>query len=212
VERTCISGTVTGWTGSTAFELCNGEVWRQAVYDYKYFYAYRPQVEILLYQGVYFLYVDQAQALVAVTQVTDYVKSCIDGSFNGWDGDTVFPLCNGQVWVQAALGIELSLALSPQVLIYWDGTKHIMKVDGVSDTIAVTQVTNFEKTCISGEFDGWTGDTVFSLCNGEVWQQTEYKYTYHYAYNPNVLIYSTGYQYRMRVDGVSDTIAVTRIR
>jgi hypothetical protein len=87
-----------------------------------------------------------------------------------------------------------------------------MTVEGVSSSIAVKQVTDFVRTCIDGDFEGWDGDTVFTLCNGQIWQQSSYDYTYHYAYRPDVLIYQTGSGYRMKVEGVNDTIRVIRLR
>ena len=65
---------------------------------------------------------------------------------------------------------------------------------------------------IDGEFEGWEGETVFKLMNGQIWQQASYDYTYHYAYMPDVLIYETSGGYKMQVDGVGETIFVTRIR
>lgn len=68
------------------------------------------------------------------------------------------------------------------------------------------------ETCIEDEFEGWEGDTIFKLCNGQIWQQSEYAYMYHYAYRPDVLIYRTSSGYRMKVEDVSETIAVERIK
>lgn len=68
------------------------------------------------------------------------------------------------------------------------------------------------ETCINGTFEGWSGDTVFVLCNGQVWQQSSYAYTYHYAYRPDVLIYGSDTGYQMQVDGVRGTISVVRLR
>jgi hypothetical protein len=42
---------------------------------------------------------------------------------------------------------------------------------------------------IDGEFKGWTGETIYKLRNGQIWQQATYHY--HYAYAPEVTIYST---------------------
>lgn len=65
---------------------------------------------------------------------------------------------------------------------------------------------------IDGTFEGWDGDTVFKLINGQIWQQTQYSYTYHYAYRPEVLIYRSGSGYKMKVDGVNQEIGVKRIK
>jgi hypothetical protein len=65
---------------------------------------------------------------------------------------------------------------------------------------------------IDGEFEGWDGDTVFTLMNGQVWQQSSYSYFYHYRYSPRVLIFKQGYGYVMKVDGVDRTVQVKRLR
>lgn len=44
---------------------------------------------------------------------------------------------------------------------------------------------------IDGTFEGREGDTVFTLMNGQIWQQTEYDYMYDYDYMPDVTIYSS---------------------
>ena len=45
---------------------------------------------------------------------------------------------------------------------------------------------------IQGEFEGWSGDTIFALDNGQLWQQSSYAYMYHYAYRPKVTIIKSG--------------------
>ena len=65
---------------------------------------------------------------------------------------------------------------------------------------------------IDGTFEGWDGETIFKLMNGQIWQQAEYSYMYHYAYSPDVTIYESGGSYVMEVEGVGDTIRVKRIK
>lgn len=65
---------------------------------------------------------------------------------------------------------------------------------------------------IDGEFTGWEGETIFRLQNGQIWQQSSYAYTYHYAYRPEVLIYRSGTGFKMKVDGVERAINVERLR
>ena len=64
---------------------------------------------------------------------------------------------------------------------------------------------------IDGVFKGWKGDTIFPLINGQVWQQAEYGYLYHYAHRPEVTIYKSGTGYKMKVEGVDREIRVKRI-
>jgi len=140
------------------------------------------------------------------------IQTCIDGTFTGWSGYTAFELCNGQVWMQSSYSYMYHYAYRPDVVIYNTGFGYRMQVEGVPDTVDVTPITDFIRTCIDGDFEGWEGDTVFELCNGQVWMQSSYSYTYHYAYRPDVVIYNTGFGYRMQVEGVNKTIAVVRLR
>jgi hypothetical protein len=68
------------------------------------------------------------------------------------------------------------------------------------------------ETRIDGEFQGWTGDTVFKLLNGQIWKQTSYNYKYAYKYSPGVLIYKGGVGCKMKVDGVDGEISVERLK
>jgi hypothetical protein len=68
------------------------------------------------------------------------------------------------------------------------------------------------ESAITGEIEGWDGETIFRLDNGEIWQQAEYDYTYFYEYHPDVTIYLTSSGCRMKVEGESDTVVVKRIK
>ena len=68
------------------------------------------------------------------------------------------------------------------------------------------------ETRISGTFEGWKGKTIFKMDNGQIWQQVTYAYTYHYAYRPKVYIIKTRGAYKMKVEGVSETIFVKRLK
>jgi hypothetical protein len=65
---------------------------------------------------------------------------------------------------------------------------------------------------IDGDFNGWEGETIVKLSNGQIWQQSEYYYHYRYAFMPNVLVYRSGGGYKMRVDGVDKAVGVKRLR
>lgn len=77
---------------------------------------------------------------------------------------------------------------------------------GTSDCVPAIEST------ISGEFNGWEGETIFKFDNGQIWQQAEYDYTYSYSYRPEVTIYQTSGGCRMKVEDEDETILVRRIR
>jgi len=64
---------------------------------------------------------------------------------------------------------------------------------------------------IDGDFEGWEGETIVKLTNGDIWQQTEYYNKYHYAYSPEVILVRDGSGYKMKVDGVSKAVSVQRL-
>ena len=149
------------------------------------------------------------------------IETRIDGDFEGWDGETIFKMMNGQIWQQSSYAYKYHYAYNPKVIIYKTSSGYVMKVDGVTETIHVEQVstsnyfnTNSQaiETQISGEFKGWDGETIFKMMNGQIWQQSSYAYMYHYAYSPQVIIYKASSGYVMKVDGVDETINVIKLK
>jgi hypothetical protein len=63
---------------------------------------------------------------------------------------------------------------------------------------------------IDGDFDGWVGDTVFRLQNGQIWQQTSPSAKYLFANAPRVHISRS--PYRLRVEGLAVEISVRRLK
>src|SRR6266852_5773567 len=68
------------------------------------------------------------------------------------------------------------------------------------------------ESTIAGDFNGWEGETIFKLDNGQIWQQAEYAYTYSYSYRPEVTIYQVRGGCRMKVQDEDETILVRRIK
>jgi len=114
--------------------------------------------------------------------------------------------------MQTSYAYTYHYAYRPDVTLVLTSSGWLMSVDGVRDSIYVQQV-SFIRSCIDGEFEGWSGDTVFVLCNGQVWQQSDYQYRYRYAYRPSILLYQPpGGGWRLSVEGMSDTIRVIQLR
>jgi hypothetical protein len=68
-----------------------------------------------------------------------------------------------------------------------------------------------EQGQLKGVFKGFHNtETVFEFHSGSKWRQTEYKYNYHYAYGPSAKVVEDRGRYRLEVEGMSDTVEVTR--
>jgi hypothetical protein len=68
------------------------------------------------------------------------------------------------------------------------------------------------ESTISGDFNGWEGETIFKLDNGQIWEQAEYSYMYSYQYRPDVTIYQTASGCRLKVEDEDETILVRKLR
>ena len=146
-----------------------------------------------------------------------YESSITDPApFMGNDGE-VFRLADGSLW-EVQYEYEYLYEYYPSVVIC--PAKGLLIVDDESLDVRALGggdappkgAGSLIESRIDGEFEGWDGETIFKLQNGQIWQQNSYAYKYKYAYSPRVLIFLDGGVYRMRVDGVEDTISVTRIR
>jgi len=206
-----IDGDFTGWNGDSIYKLLNGQIWHQAEYKYLYHYSYSPEIMIYRTSRGYEMKVNGVQGTVLVEELTGVIESRINGQFVGWDGGSIYKLMNGQVWQQAELKLSLYLLLNPEIMIYQTSRGYEMKVNGVEGSVLVKRLTLVVESEIDGKFTGWTGDSVYRLRNGQTWHQIEYKYLYHYAWSPKVIIAQASDGYRMAVEGVGGSVRVERI-
>jgi len=77
---------------------------------------------------------------------------------------------------------------------------------------AATSHSSVIESKIDGDFEGWEGETIVKLMNGQIWQQTEYYYHYHYAFMPDVLIYKSGGGWKMKVEGIDRAVGVQQLK
>ncbi|RTR40151.1 hypothetical protein EKG38_05370 [Shewanella canadensis] len=129
--------------------------------------------------------------------------SQIDGEFEGFDDEVLFLLMDGTCWVQDEYNYWYHYAYCPRVNILQGNGRLYIQVDGQNEIVPIRQIDGVIKSRVNGEFKGWEGDTSYELVNGQVWQQSHYKYEYKYAHRPEVLIYDPGGCQVMQVAGTS---------
>lgn len=130
------------------------------------------------------------------------------GAFYGFNRDKVFKTTKGTYWIQARYKYWYHYKYRPGVTIRKDNGRHYLSVEGKE--IEVRKLNNVIESNVDGGFKDWEGKSVYSLRNGQVWQQDEYHYEYKYEYAPEVMIYEISSGTYM---SVADTVAkVRRIR
>jgi len=153
---------------------------------------------------------ERIKYLADMKSSNNVIESQINGKFNGWKGKTIIKLMNGELWQQTEYYYYYHYAYMPKVTVINSPTGYKMKVDGIDKEVSVKKLKNAIQTNIQGTFNGWDGNTVVELTNGEKWKQSSYAYSYSYAYNPEVIIYESDYGYKMKVDGNDEAVDVKR--
>ena len=133
-----INGEFEGWDGETVFEMSDGSFWIQGDYSYRYEYAYNPEAVVFDYNGGYFLKVEDIAELLPVLPLDKVIKSRIDGNFEGFEGETVYKMTNGTIWIQTDGRYKYKYAYSPQVLLYKLDATWKLAVKGI--TVSVEQL------------------------------------------------------------------------
>ena len=126
-------------------------------------------------------------------------KGRIDGEFEGFDDEALFRMMDGSYWIQAQYKYWYHYTFNPEAIITEEHGQYILTV--AENSIPVRQIQDVIESRIEGEFEGWEGESIYKLTNGQVWKQSRYKYEYRYAYRPEALIYHTSYGYKMKVAG-----------
>jgi len=148
-----------------------------------------------------------------------YIVSKINGSIkNGF----IMQTKSGNIYEVNDYVYLYEYLYNPDVLVLRKGEEYKLYIDGVKEKLLcrklndaknnVKQNKSVIQSQISGNFEGFKGDSIFKLTNGQVWKQTQYYYYYFYYYMPSVMIYMTGSGYKMKVEGIDESVGVERIK
>ena len=127
---------------------------------------------------------------------------------NNWDKQQVIPVMLVEV---SAAGFSPIRDLSSGAE-YDTGVSTRSSGQALPPKAPVPQLPSVIESQVDGDFDGWEGETLVKLINGQIWQQVEYRYEYHYAFMPQVLIVKSGSVYKMKVDGTQEAVGVVRLK
>lgn len=138
------------------------------------------------------------------------VESRLVGAFSGYHGGAVFRLTNGQAWQQRHYRYRYKYKYRPCVRIYQEQGRRMMEFDCMDEPIEVVRVNILEDGVIVSDFNGFDGNSRFQFDSGRVWEQAEYKYSYHYAYRPHATVIDGIDGVVLQVEGMSESVRVCR--
>lgn len=94
----------------------------------------------------------------------------------------------------------------PEVIVYQEGKKYKMKIQGIEKLIAVNKIQEVIESNIAGDFKGYDGTSSFKLQNGQNWEQAETtSNVFSNLFRPAVTIYLTAEGYRMKIEGLNES-------
>ncbi len=142
----------------------------------------------------------------------------------------IFTTASGNVYEVTGVTLQMAMATRPVVTVLRNGNIYRLVVEGFDEPLTCRRL-NDDKLAdgetqqstgpsapsaveaqISGEFNGWEGETIVKLTNGQVWQQSEYYYEYHYSFMPKVIVYRSGGGYKMKIVGINRAVGVELLR
>lgn len=83
---------------------------------------------------------DIAKSNSTTAPSSSYIESNIDDDFEGYDEGNLYELSNGQIWKQVEYQYSYTYSYRPEVVIYKDGSRYYMKVDGMTDKVQVERI------------------------------------------------------------------------
>jgi hypothetical protein len=141
----------------------------------------------------------------------DEILSRLAGAFTGFHSGAVFRLTNGQVWQQRRYKYKYKCKYRPRVRIYGEQGKRLMEFDCMNEPIEVVRANILEDGAIISDFNGFDGSSRFKFESGRIWEQAEYKYSYHYAYRPHAIVVDGVHGVMLHVEGMNEGVRVGRV-
>lgn len=135
-----------------------------------------------------------------------HIRGQIDGDFEGWTGDTVVKLVNGQAWQQATY--HYNYAFMPAVEVAFVAGKAVMRVDGVKSAVPVTEVSIKCEGTIVSPFTGFQRGMLYQFDTGDAWQQVDATTESHHEAWPSAMVVNGLHGTVLKVDGIDTFVEV----
>ena len=140
---------------------------------------------------------------------------------------TILKTVSGGIYEITGITLQLVLEFQPDLIVLRKGDVYKLIVKGFDEPVLCSKLNDAPPSSlqakaksgsaagsatvesrVDGEFNGWTGETIVKLRNGQIWQQRRHYYFYRYAYAPNVIVYPSDGVMKMKVEGVDEAVPV----
>jgi hypothetical protein len=166
------------------------------------------QISFLLLSAGFFFFGSNQSAFAQA------IESHIVSDFSGVANGNIYKLANGQYWEQTSYDISHSSASSPTVIIssgfiYWE--MQIWDGGTLVDTVNVQQRIPFSESRITSTFNGFSRDNLYTLANGQIWEQSDFSTDYSSLFQPNAVVFQNEFYlplYELWVDGMDQMVDV----
>ncbi len=197
-----IDGDFHGWDGNTIYKLENGDAWEQDDYTFLSSYSYKPRVTILCHLSDYYMQVDDTEIVKVKKSIfadDDVVSNGeIKSSSSILEIGAILSLGDGTYWHLTDFNYSYIYSGTEAKILKDDYGKYWLIAD--RERLEVEEIKDIEEGVIDGNFNGWSGNNVYKLENGDAWKQNDLTISVHYLYNPEVRIISHSCDFYMQVE------------
>jgi hypothetical protein len=106
-------------------------------------------------------------------QIRDRIDACLEGTIH--QNFIIKTQRHGYYIVTKETDL-LENTCNPKVAIYRKDSGYQLKINGIKPSIICEKPEVVYENEIDGEFEGWDGDTVFKMVDGQVYQQLNHDY------------------------------------
>lgn len=199
--RSEIDGWFRGWQNKRVFALANGTFWQQTSLESSAQTLYRPAVVLTnwLQTGNWRMTLDDASGSVSVQQLTNVIRTAINGCFYGFGHRKFFNLSNGSWWRQTSLDVSTSTRLHPEILIWKDGATDVLEMPDEGRRVLAERLNVFLESIITNAFTGLHYGNLYRFDNGNDWLQLSFEKAHTNLSSPQTMLWAEGTQTRLLV-------------
>jgi hypothetical protein len=186
-----IDGYFRGWQNKRVFALKNGQFWQQTSLDGSSQTLYRPAAVITnwLQTGNWRMSVAGLAGYVSVQQLTNVIRTAVEGNFYGFGNRHIFHLADGTWWKQTSSESSTSTRFGPEVLVWSESKTDYLEMPDEGLRVSVEELNVQLESTITNSFTGLHYGNAYRLADGGDWLQLSFENISTNVTSPNVMLW-----------------------